>query len=95
MLTAKNWDQRRNPTLGNRVRATFFTSDDPQLSWAVGLPPAKCGSLASCSREAADMKSKAVSRLRSVSSVYILPSARFAAVDLKFCEREMTNGVLT
>jgi len=24
-LTAKNWDQRRNPTLGNRVWATFFT----------------------------------------------------------------------
>jgi len=22
-LTAKNWDQLRNPTLGNRVRATF------------------------------------------------------------------------
>jgi len=25
-LTAKNWDQLRNPTLGNRVWATFFTS---------------------------------------------------------------------
>ena len=25
-LTAKNWDQRRNPTLGNRVRATFLLS---------------------------------------------------------------------
>jgi len=25
-LTAKNWDQLRNPTLGNRVWATFITS---------------------------------------------------------------------
>jgi len=24
-LTAKNWDQLRNPTLGNRVWVTFFT----------------------------------------------------------------------
>ena len=24
-LTAKNWDQLRNPTLGSRVWATFFT----------------------------------------------------------------------
>jgi len=27
-LTAKNRDQRRNPTLGNRVRATFLVTLD-------------------------------------------------------------------
>ena len=28
-LTAKNWDQLRNPTLGNRVWATFYTCSWP------------------------------------------------------------------
>ena len=40
-LTAKNWDQLRNPTLGNRVWAsfTFFsrTSESEALEFAAGV----------------------------------------------------------
>ena len=53
-LTAKNRSQLRNPTLGSRVWAIFtfllvtrtrlhfsLASNEPQLSWAAGVPPAK------------------------------------------------------
>jgi len=40
-LTAKNWDQLRNPTLGNRVWATFTffsrTSESEALEFAAGV----------------------------------------------------------
>ena len=31
-LTAKKWDQLRNPTLGNRVWATFFTFNKHRMA---------------------------------------------------------------
>ena len=32
-LTAKNWDQLRNPTLGNRVWAIFTFNESQAMSW--------------------------------------------------------------
>ena len=38
-LTAKNWDQLRNPTLGNRVWATFLHIQNPEVRCAYVTPP--------------------------------------------------------
>jgi len=32
-LTAKNWDQLRHPTLGNRVWATFTFNESQGMNW--------------------------------------------------------------